>query len=601
MRRIALLIISVYLVQGINAKQITLPQTLRIAQEVNDLRSGLRSSNSGLQWVYSSCRNETDLRSSSSESNRLYDVYNKGNNSGFIIIAADDVVYPVIGYTDEGNYEDGVLPPNFKNWMEGVEKTISRAIENQLSPSEPVRKAWNAYLSGQTTALRSYSAIAPLVQSKWNQTAPYNDLCPVYSGASKATTGCVATAMAQIMQYYKYPASGIKNTDAYITETFGLPIPALELSNQTYNWGIMYNTTAELLASPEAQAEVAKLMYHCAAGIYTDFSWDSGAYLYDAMDALTYYFGYDASIMLLSKSYYDYEEWTKLIINELNGNRLVFYSGTNAISGHAFICDGYDDTGLFHFNWGWSGNGDGYYVLDALNPGNVGTPAGNGTYNEDQEMIIHIGPNIGGSPAYNMVMGPDNGIYSATHTTKQDHTFDVEASFWNIGYGTFTGYLGIILTDLNGQFIEYLSSPVPPVSIDYTFGYFEEIIPCKISVTVPDGDYLIKAAILPLGTSVWIPIRADADKGHASQLSIKIDHTADIQTIAQENAVYFSGNQLYVNTPVAEKISLYSAAGELLYQTPKPMGRKVLPIDKIQNQVLLIKGSSGWAKKIVNY
>ncbi|GHV08528.1 hypothetical protein FACS1894160_2980 [Bacteroidia bacterium] len=590
---------SVYLIHGICAKQITLSHTLRVAQEVTNSKSGLRISNSDFKWVYSSYRNETDLRSSSSEKNRLYDVYNKGNNNGFIIIAADDVAYPVIGYTNEGNYEDGALPPNFKNWMEGVEKTIGRAIENQLLPSESVREAWNAYLSGQTAKLRSFSATGPLVQSKWNQTAPYNDLCPVYSGNSKSTTGCVATTMAQILQYYRHPASGIRNTDSYITTTHGLPIPSLDLSHQTYNWNIMYNTTGDLLASPEAQAEVAKLMYHCAVGIYTDFGFDSGAYLYDAADALVYYFGYDASMRQLYRGYYNYEEWTKLIIDELNVNRIIFYSGTNAQSGHSFVCDGSDDTGLFHFNWGWGGLADGYYAIDALNSGNAGTPGGNGTYNEGQEMIINIKPNVGGQPAFDIVMGPDNGISSATPITKQNSVFEVEASFWNIGYGTFDGFLGIILTDLNGQFIESISPPVGAVSIDYTYGYFEEMIPCKISANVPDGDYLIKAAIMPWGTSAWIPISADAYKGHARQLLIKVDHAADIQTVVRENSIYFSGNQLYVNTPVAEKISLYSAAGELLYQTQKPMGRKTLSIDKIQNQVLLIKGSSGWAKKLI--
>jgi len=317
-----------------------------------------------------------------------YYVFEAGN--GFVIVAGDDAVRPILGYSPNGNYDENNLnhPPNFACWMNNIQQEIADAQKQSLSQSEDIRQEWDRYLSGMVR-MDAPNIVGPLLTTKWKQDAPYNNLCPEfpdnpeYSGDRyRCITGCVATAMAQIMKFHEYPEKGSGKSDAYTTTTLKLDIPSVDF-NVNYDWKNMLDSYSGSESLQQRQA-VATLMYHCGASVKMDYTIDeSGASTVNVLSALVN-FGYDKSIEKKTKNE-DGKIWDNLIREQIDMGMPVFYSGSYLCSGHAFVCDGYDNTGLFHFNWGWGGDKDGYYVTSSLNPGPL--------YNDrNQEIIINIRP-----------------------------------------------------------------------------------------------------------------------------------------------------------------------------------------------------------------
>lgn len=361
---VSLILISTVLI----AKQINVSSAQNIANRFLGAQTQIRNaSQPSLNLVYTA-KEETRLRSSDNQKAYYY-VFNIGNNNGFIIVSADDINVPIIGYSKEGSYDPENLPDNFKTWMESVELGMANALSKGFEPSENIQSKWRLYTSraigpgpgeGGTPGEGSGDY---LIKTKWNQDYPYNQLIPFsINGTSKPPTGCVATAMAQIMKYYNYPARGKKRTIAYSS------IPAIDLTQYTYDWNNMLNEyyIEGVSGNTEAQKNaVALLMYHFGASAKMDYGITSGATTNDAVKALIEYFGYDEDIFSVYRNHYDNEEWNALIKKEINNQRPVYYTGLSKNEGHAFICDGYDENGLFHFNWGWGGYLDGYFSLDA--------------------------------------------------------------------------------------------------------------------------------------------------------------------------------------------------------------------------------------------
>jgi hypothetical protein len=305
---------------------------------------------------------------------------NENKDSGFVIVAGDDAVKPVLGYSENGNYDENNLPPNFAYWMEYLEQQIAWAQEQGLEQSETVQQEWNA--------------VSPLIQTKWNQTAPYSNMLPDVSG-KRSVTGCVATAMAQIMKYYNYPAQGTGSSPSYTTTTTKIIIPSISFGTTSYDWMNMQDRYSASTASTPQNDAVALLMFHVGASVKMDYSPNgSGASAASVITALKNYFGYDKAIKQEQRSKYkDDADWEKILMGQIDAGMPVFYDGYSGSNGHAFVLDGYDNAGRFHFNWGWGGSYDGYFVTTALNPGAGGAGAGSGTYNERQSIIINIKPN----------------------------------------------------------------------------------------------------------------------------------------------------------------------------------------------------------------
>ena len=345
-------------------------------------------------------RGLTDVTSATGFSN----VYVFTTENSFVLMAADDRVQPILGYSLNGRFDIENMPDNKRAWIEEYTHEIQYAIEHQTRASSEVTQQWRDLVEGRPNAGRATTAVSPLVQTKWDQLSPYNMLCP---GGS--VTGCVATAMAQIMKYWNYPSHGI-GSHSYNDPTYG--VMSADFQSTTYDWNNMTNTYSSSSTNAQKQA-VATLMFHCGVSVEMEYSPNgSAAATVDVAYALKTYFGYSDDVQHLSRSAYSDADWIALLKTELNNSRPIQYHGSGSGGGHSFVFDGYNNNNYFHVNWGWSGSCDEYYAISNLNPGPGGTGSGAyGIYNNNQGAVIGIHPS--GSTAN----APTNLTYSQNGRT----------------------------------------------------------------------------------------------------------------------------------------------------------------------------------------
>ena len=321
------------------------------------------------------------LTKKSSYGNAYY-VFNLDDNKGFIITSADDDAYPIIAYSFKESYDSENLSPALVEMMNNYELQISEIQSKGLKADKVIRDEW---ISLETTNYnpKSVNSVSPLLSTTWRQGTYYNTDCPVDAAGEDGHVyvGCVATAMAQIMKYYSYPAQGT-GSHSYYYYPYGTI--SADFGNSTYDWASMPNHAYGY------NSALALINFHC--GVSVDMMYGSngsGAYTSDVVDALVDYFDYSSTANFVYKSNYTTTGWQNILVNELDNGRPVEYQGTGSEGGHAFVCDGYQTSSYFHFNWGWGGYADGYYYLNNLNPGGT-------TFNENQGAVIGIEPNGGG-------------------------------------------------------------------------------------------------------------------------------------------------------------------------------------------------------------
>lgn len=340
--------------------------------------------------------------------------------SSFIIMAADDCVQPVLGYSLTGNFITEDMPENVRGWLQGYNDEIQSAIENQQKATTETTKLWKELTNGNSKVAKATTVVAPLIQTKWNQNKYYNNLCPPVSDGidGHAYTGCVATAMAQIMKYWEYPTHGISSNsytwnNQTLSADFGATTYDWDNMNDYYEYYYDDGGTPHWLPNPTSAeiAAVATLMYHCGVSVnmYYGGSSTGGSSASNSAvaTALKTYFNYSLSLEYKQKSYtnlqtqttityYTDAEWIAMLKTELDAQRPLQYGGQdpNGNSGHAFVCDGYNSNDYFHFNWGWAGAYNGYFSIDNLNTGaNSGqSGAGNGVYTRNQDAVFGIQP-----------------------------------------------------------------------------------------------------------------------------------------------------------------------------------------------------------------
>lgn len=312
-------------------------------------------------------------------------LYIFNGEEGFVVMAADDCVKPILGYSLTGKFVAEGMPENVRGWLQGYDDEIQYAIESKMEAAAENAKMWKDLAEGNAKAGRATVVVNALVQTKWNQGNPYNLLCP-----SSSVTGCVATAMAQVMKYWGYPEHGI-GSHSYTHSTYGEL--SADFSSTYYDWTNMTNTYGSSSSDVQKLA-VATLMYHCGVSVDMNYSLgSSGAVTAYVADALKFYFNYSSEIQHLSRSDYSESDWIDMLKEDLNLNRPIQYHGSGSDGGHSFVCDGYNSDDYFHFNWGWSGNCDAYYSINNLNPGPGGTGSGAyGIYNNSQGAIFGVHP-----------------------------------------------------------------------------------------------------------------------------------------------------------------------------------------------------------------
>lgn len=313
--------------------------------------------------------------------NACYYVFNNGHNAGFVIVAGDDCAEDVLGYATNGSFDADNIPENMQAFLQGYAEEIAAARAQGANNAN----------SGDENVEVARKVVAPLIETHWNQRDPYNQMCFTPSGV-QCVTGCVATALAQVMYYYQWPKSATEAIPGY-TSAYGDTFEALP--STTFKWNKMkpvYVNTGN--DDEEAEQAVAELMWYCGHAVTMNYSaGSSGGYESSIPYALKNYFGYPGNPSWELRSGYTTEEWDELIYNELKFGRPVLYgASTSGGGGHEFICDGYDGHGLYHINWGWGGLSDGYFRLQALRPSSQGTGGSDdcGGYSLNHDAIIGV-------------------------------------------------------------------------------------------------------------------------------------------------------------------------------------------------------------------
>ena len=354
------------------------------------------------------------LKAPAQETENQYFVFENANGEGWVIVAADDVVRPILAYSETGHFRTDNMPENVKTWLHGYNRQITFAAQHSTGSAE-VAQRWSALRSGARRTPASV-VVAPLIQTGWNQGAPFWNMCPM-DEEKHCYVGCVATAMAQVMNYHQWPIHGtgahsVPYNDSLYTARFGMT---------TYDWDNMLDVYTGNYNQAQADA-IATLMYHCGVAVDMEYTTSgSGAMTLDyngyfseggimtVETALPRFFGYEKDSLrgydrdgweVQGMRSWTREEWSVMLMEELDKARPLMYAGygyedpedESTMYGHSFVCDGYDSDSLFHFNFGWSNWCDGYYDLDLLETHDPGMGGGNGYFSYMQNVLTGIVP-----------------------------------------------------------------------------------------------------------------------------------------------------------------------------------------------------------------
>lgn len=491
MKRYLLLIVSVVVSSLLMAGNVTPEQAEQVAQQfLNSHRLTTKSQSAArLNMV----QHRTTSRRAGAPT--AYYVFNVEQDKGFVVVSGDDRTVPILGYGENGSFDVDNMPENMKAWLQGYVDQIEWL---NAHPETPV---------ATKATRRSQNVIRPLIQTHWGQNDPYNLFCPM-DGDRGSVTGCVATAMAQLMYYHQYPAQTTMPIPAYKTTSKSIDIA--EIGVTTIPWDDMQKTYTGNETDTQREA-VAKLMLLCGASVKMDYtSYNSGAYSDDVVDALQTYFGYDASTEAVYRNDYRAADWEDLVYEELAQKRPVYYFGSSIGGGHAFIVDGYDGNGLYHVNWGWNGSSDDYFVLSVLDPdNNSGTGASSTAdgYSLAQGAIIGAQRNTGVTPPKTVVMTTQN-IYAETTTINaadNKFTFTFKASFYNWTGESNTFDWGVGVYDGQGALCDVLQVGTSRL-YDPNYGHTN----ISINNNLPSswsGTYKIMMISRKSGTTEWLKNR----------------------------------------------------------------------------------------------
>ena len=486
-------------------------------------------------------RDSESTATRSSGANPAYYIFDNTAGPGFVIVAGDDVAMPVLGYSFDSEFPSGTLPPNLQAWLDGLRETVNKARTADLKAESQVTQAW--------ASTRSSTPVVKLETALWDQSEPYNRLCPTYQG-SRTYTGCTATAMAIAIHYHQWPERGTGTLPSYTSESYGISVPELTLGH-AYDWANMkskYGRTYQGNASgyeydytafteTEATA-VATLMRDCSVMLHSDFgpegSSGTSAFSSDIPSLVINYMGYDRQTRWIYRSYYTTAEWNRLMQNELNNNRPIIYSGHNSQSGHAFILDGYTNDNYYSVNWGWSGYCNGYFLLTALDPEGQGI-GGSDHYNDNQIAIVGMQPDTGNRPYEELLFAEFIDTEGRTYkgitvegNIAQGETITVYAGLiCNYGSSMFSGEVQLAVTDHNNQIIRSIHSQrLNDLGIGY--GYYMYYL-LDINFPLLPG-YRIRALYRNNSATEWSVVRGNDEEGYIWDYILTAESTIEEST-----------------------------------------------------------------------
>lgn len=423
--------------------------------------------------------NKSEL-SSGKEAFYVYRTHESGQNS-FVIVSGDERMPEILAYSFENEFNIDNVPPAVRYWLNSYVNEFNNLNSNTEDFDKP-----KISISGE--------GVAPILdQIQWGQSQPYNNLCPFYNGV-KTLTGCVATAMAQVMRYYSFPERGFGSV-SYKTSTNHISITH-DFSKDVFDWSNMLSSYSVDYTDQQAKS-VAELMASCGAAVKMDYGTasqgGSGAYQSDLLSGYINYFGYDKDASLVIRSFCSTDDWHRLLINELNLGRPVNYGGATAREGgHSFIIDGYrigeNEYPDYHVNWGWDGSCDGYYQIANLHPQEDGIYATNYPFSESQQMTIGVMPEDGVCSNYSLLLSSK--VNCSLSKIKIGSTLICKiSSLYNCSYKKFSGMISVALKTESGELI--IIGEGIKRDLEYCEGTGSISISGKISDNIIVGDYSV--------------------------------------------------------------------------------------------------------------
>lgn len=395
-------------------------------------------------------------------------------SSGFCIRLADG---RIVGYSDGTPFlADSMMPPQLRSALAHL----------KLLPD------------GERKKSQRYQAVSPICQAQWGQSSPYNQECPLDNEKQHCYTGCVATAMAQVMHHYKWPARG-EGVGTYFDPLNGTTEYAFGAYN--FQWELMLKKYNSTNTNVQQRAAVARLMLECGVAVdmqYTTFG--SASYMYDIPYGMSTYLGYSRQIRYISRDCVTDDEWLQTIYDELTSGRPILFGAQNADGGHCFVADGIDEEGLLHINWGWDGRCNGYFDVDVLFPAEMV----NSGYTTSQEIVVGITPR--GQDEDVELQRPlmlRGGVTCRNLTPARNSSFTLQMdSVCNYWAQPFSGHCGFALCQ-DGELLEVLKSF--DVSLDTHGRLDRKIQMVNIPASYPDGQYTI-VPVFREGEGEWHPM-----------------------------------------------------------------------------------------------
>lgn len=437
-------------------------------------------------------------------------VFNVGDADGFVMISASDRTQPVLGYSDSGTFSLTHAPEALKAWLTRLSGVISSIEDGTVAPAGHAVKA----VSPSRTITKN--VIPTLVTSRWNQGEPYNLQCPTYDNNGVPTlsaTGCVATAMAQIMYFWRWPQDATSVIPGYTSGWNNTTVTYPELPSVTFDWESMTDTYDESSSEASKQA-VAQLMHYVGRSVSMGYGPSSGAASVNTVKALKSYYGYDKNMYYASHDEYTYQDWEDLIYSELAAGRPVLMNGDTSTrtGGHEWVCDGYDGNGCFHMNWGWGGMCDGYFLLTVMFPDQqgIGGSTSSDGYSMGQGIVVGLQP---GEPGQ---VEPEEEVRISISNIGLDRTEYERNSAsgyfrFNIRYGAGTSLsnsynfdTAFTLYDAEGNIVKETIGTEKDFNINPGTWWPSRSCGVAFGPGLADGTYYIKGRSRLAGTEEWL-------------------------------------------------------------------------------------------------
>lgn len=450
---------------------------------------------------------------------------------GFVIVSNDDTNAPVVGYSEQ---EANLDAPELLWYLNAANQAL-------LSRT------------ASATASENKEPIEPLLKTRWGQDKPYNNLCPTERENANVIypTGCVATAMAQVMYYHQYPEKGTGN----ITYSFQDRILSADFNNTYYQWRLMTPTYKKGQYSDESALAVATLMYQCGVSIKMQYNvGGSGAFSYNAATALRKNFGYHENLQIHYRDYYTAKEWINKVYNELKAGRPIIYTGVDESNGgHCFVVDGYDQNNFVHVNWGWDGMNDGYYDIALLNP------SGN-KFSQGQTMLTGVDKPTANIEHHSEIVTDDNFKVTKLGSSK---LLINDGKYANLSDQDFTGLLGVVLEG-NGKQYVLLSQENKNVPNMYYLTKASSNM-CLLPSDLADGSYRIYPASKDDTDDYWEPVHI-SEGNNNSYILVKSDNSIALTAVTDADWHGTTGlNSLsYSDGASSPYTYVYNAEGQLV-------------------------------------